>query len=175
MSVRALVGAFLFTVTVLFFGIPAHAEESRTLLVHLKTSLKHDDAQICVAYNAIWAALEEGLEVNVLVDADAVNTYKIGWFGKDDIEDYKLPEKMRETLARQFKVPLDKVPRVYGEYLAMLQDKGAEFYINEEMLITAGIAKGPGDLERVSAKFFKLATLPELIRLRMEADAYLVY
>jgi hypothetical protein len=43
--------------------------------VHLKTSLKHDDAQICVAYNAIWAALEEGLEVNVLVDADAYFVY----------------------------------------------------------------------------------------------------
>jgi hypothetical protein len=32
MSVRNLLGALLFTVTVLFFGISAHAEESRTFL-----------------------------------------------------------------------------------------------------------------------------------------------
>lgn len=113
--------------------------------------------------------------MNVLIDADAVNTYKTGLFGKDDIEDYKLPENMRQTLARQFNVPLGKVPTVYGKYLTMPKDKGAKFYINEEMLITAGIAKGPGDLGKISAKFFKPVTMPELIRLRITADSYLVY
>lgn len=152
-----------------------HAADGNTLLVHLKTSLKRDDAQMCVAYNVIWAALEEGLKVRVLVDADAVNTYKVGYFGKDDIEGYKLPENLRTTLARQFKVPIEQIPKVYGEYLAMLHKKGAEFFVNEEMLITAGIAKGPGDLERLSAKFFKPLTVPEMVRLRMTADRYLVY
>jgi hypothetical protein len=128
-----------------------------------------------VAYNAVWAALQEGLKVSVLIDADAVNTYKIGWLGKDDIEAYPLPERMREVLARQFAVPLERVPKVYGEYLVMLKEKGARFYIDEEMLITAGIAKQPGDLDRVSAKFFKAVTLPEMIRLRTSADFYLVY
>ncbi|MBI3994802.1 MAG: hypothetical protein HY349_02365, partial [Nitrospirae bacterium] len=131
----------------------APAAEPKTMLIHLKTSLKHDDAQICVAYNAVWAALQEGMKVNVLVDADAVNTYKIGWLGKDDIEAYPLPERMREVLARQFAVPLERVPRVYGEYLVMLKEQGAQFYIDEEMLITAGISKGPGDLSKISAKF----------------------
>jgi hypothetical protein len=153
----------------------ASAAAFETLLIHLKTSLKHDDAQICVAYNAIWAALEEGLEVNVLVDADAVHTYKIGLFGKDGVEGYKLPENMRVTLARQFEIDLENIPKKYGQYLAMLRERGAEFFINEEMLITAGIAKEPGDMERLSAKFFKPITLPEMIRLRVDADAYLVY
>jgi hypothetical protein len=54
------------------------AEEKETFLIHLKTSLKKDDAQICVAYNVMWAALEEGRKVQVLVDADAINTYKMG-------------------------------------------------------------------------------------------------
>ena len=53
-----------------------------TFLVHLKTSLKKDDAQICVAYNMIWAALKKGYKVRVLVDADAINTFKKGWRGK---------------------------------------------------------------------------------------------
>ena len=45
----------------------------------MKTSLKKDDGQICVAYNVMWAALREGYNVKVLVDADAVNIYKVGW------------------------------------------------------------------------------------------------
>ena len=137
--------------------------------------MDHDDAQMCLAYNEIWAALEEGLKVNVLVDADAVNTYKVGFFGKDDIEEYKLPQNMRETMARQLNVPIDRVPKMYGEYLRMLHDKGAEFYINEEMLITAGISNGPGDLSKISAKFFKMVSLPEMIRIRLESDAYFAY
>ncbi|MEW6682538.1 MAG: hypothetical protein AB1451_06395 [Nitrospirota bacterium] len=175
MKSKIILAAVLSTVSLMLTSSIGAAAEPQTMLIHLKTSLKHDDAQICVAYNAIWAALEEGLKVDVLIDADAVNTYKVGWWGKDDIEGYKLPERMREVLARQFSVPLERVPGVYGEYLVMLHDKGAEFYIDEEMLITAGIAKRPGDLDRVSNKFFKPVTLPEMIRLRTSADVYLVY
>ncbi|MEW6681808.1 MAG: hypothetical protein AB1451_02660 [Nitrospirota bacterium] len=175
MNPKTVMAGVLITVSLMLISSVRAAAEPQTMLIHLKTSLKHDDAQICVAYNAIWAALEEGLKVNVLIDADAVNTYKIGWRGKDDIEAYKLPERMREVLARQFGVPLERVPRVYGEYLEMLNEKGAKFYIDEEMLITAGIAKQPGDLDRVSGKFFKPVTLPEMIRLRTSADSYLVY
>ena len=160
--------------SLLLVGV-ARADEPKTMLIHLKTSLKHDDAQICVAYNAMWAALREGLKVRVLVDADAVNTYKVGRRGKDALETYPLPERMRQVLARQFGVPLAQVPHRYGEYLKMLHEQGAEFYINEEMLITASIADGPGDLTRVSASFFKPVSLPEMIRLRMSADYYLVY
>jgi len=80
------------------------AEQGKTFLVHLKTGLKKDDAQICVAYNVIWAALKKGHTVKVLVDADAINTYKIGWGGKDDIEEYKIPENLRVALSKQFEV-----------------------------------------------------------------------
>jgi hypothetical protein len=167
--------SFLLMVGILFMGSTASSDEPKTLLVHLKTGLKHGDAQICVAYNTIWAALEDGLDVNVVIDADAVNIYRIGWFGKDRIENDKLPDSMRRDLARQLKVPQEKIPNRYGDYLVMLRDKGAEFYINEEMLITAGISKEPGDLERISAKFFKPVSLSEMLRLRLEADTYLVY
>ena len=105
------------------WGTGAFAKEAPVILFHLKTSLDHDDSQICVAYNEIWAALEEGLKVNVLVDADATNTFKVGLFGKDDIQDYKLPERLRKGLATEFEVPLNKVPETYGKYLDMLQKK----------------------------------------------------
>ncbi|MBI3809022.1 MAG: hypothetical protein HY284_00985 [Nitrospirae bacterium] len=147
----------------------------KVMLIHLKTSLKHDDAQICVAYNAIWAALEQGLKVNVLVDADGVNTYKVGLFGKDSIQEYELPERMREVLAKQFNVPREKVPHVYGEYLEMLRSKGAAFFINQEMLVTAGLGSLEAPIERISVKWFKPVTMPELIKLRTAAEYYLAY
>lgn len=157
------------------FGSSLFAEEKKTILFHLKTGLKQDDAQICVAYNEIWAALEEGLNVDVLIDASAVNTYKRGLFGKDSLEKYKLPENMRGVLARQFNLPIEKVPQVYGEYLTMLHNKGANFYINSEMMITAGIAKDENDLEKISAKFFKPIVMKDIIKLRITADYYLAY
>ncbi len=152
---------------------PAAANE--TFLVHLKTSLKRDDAQICVAYNIIWAALEEGKRVRVLVDADAVNTYKVGWLGKDDIEAYKIPEVLRQALSNQFAVPDDTVPRTYGTYLLMLKSKGVEFYINKGFLIVSKIGTPEDPLRKISAKFFKPVTLREMVVLRTEADYYVAY
>ena len=163
-----------------FAGVVMHtssvfAAETPTILFHLKTGLKHDDAQICVAYNEIWAALEEGLRVQVLVDADAVNTYAIGFFGKDDIEGFKLPERLRKVLSTQFGVPLEEVPVNYGEFLKMLHDKGAEFYINSAFLVLAKIEDRLGTVENISAKFFRPVTLQEMLRLRIQADYYMVY
>lgn len=156
-------------------SINAFAKESPVILFHLKTSLDYDDAQICVAYNEIWAALEEGLKVKVLVDADATNTFKIGWRGKDDIENYKLPERLRKGLATQFEIPLDQVSETYGIFLDMLHKKGAEFYINSAFLVLAKIEDQIGTVENISAKFFKPITLREMLRLRTQADYYMVY
>ena len=165
----------LFTAVLIAPPVPAYGGESETFLVHLKTSLKKDDAQICVAYNVIWAALEEGFDVKVLVDADAINTFKVGWFGKDDIEKYRIPERLRKELAEQFSVPLEKVPGTYGEFLNFLHGKGAEFYINTGFLIVSKIGTPEDPLEKVSAKFFTPVTLKEMVRMRADADHYIVY
>ncbi len=164
-------------VPLLFFSIQADvsAKEKSSILFHLKTGLNHDDAQICVAYNMIWAALAEGASVKVLVDADAINTFKIGWRGKDGIQKYKLPKNLREGLATQFEVPFDQTPVTYGNYLNMLHKKGAVFYINSAMLVVAGVEEQLGTVENVSAKFFKPMALREMIRLRMDTDLYMVY
>lgn len=136
---------FAVTAILIVAPVPAYGEQAETFLVHLKTSLKKDDAQICVAYNVIWAALEEGFRVNVLVDADAINTFKMGWLGKDDIEKFKIPERLRIELAEQFSLSLETVPKTYGQYLFLLRDKGAEFYINTGFLIVSKIGT-PGDV-----------------------------
>ncbi|MDX8410264.1 MAG: hypothetical protein R8K46_00115 [Mariprofundaceae bacterium] len=175
---RKRLSAMLLTL-VLAFGsaLMANAAEDKqpVMLFHLKTSLSHDDAQICVAYNEIWAALEEGLKVKVLVDADAANTFKIGWRGKDDIQGFKLPENLRQALAKQFSVLLDQVPETYGSFLEMLHTKGAEFYINSAFLVVAKIEDQLGTVENISAKFFIPISLKEMIQLRTQADYYIVY
>jgi hypothetical protein len=155
--------------------VPAFSAGPETFLVHLKTGIKKDDAQICVAYNVIWAALEEGYTVKVLVDADAINTFKIGWFGKDDIEKFQIPETLRKALADQFKVSLGKVPRTYGDFLILLHDRGAEFFINSGFLIVSKIGTPEDLLGKVSAKFFTPVTLREMVRMRADAEHYMAY
>ncbi len=144
-------------------------------LIHLKTSLKKDDAQICVAYNIMWAALQKGYKVKVLVDADAINTFKVGWGGKDDIQEYEMPQNLREAISTQFGVKIDSVPKTYGEYLTMLKDKGVDFYINSGFLIVSKIGTPGNLLDKVSAKFFKPTTLTEMVELRTQADYYMAY
>ncbi|MFQ5736452.1 MAG: hypothetical protein ACE5GY_06265 [Thermodesulfobacteriota bacterium] len=155
--------------------IPSQAAGKERILFHLKTGLKHDDSQICVAYNMIWAALDEGLNVDVLIDADAANTFKVGWRGRDAIENYPLPERLRRSLSEQFGVELKDVPERYGPFLAMLHDRGATFYINTAFLVLAKIEDEMGKVENVSARFFKPATLKEMLELRTRADYYMVY
>ena len=151
------------------------AGSEETFLVHLKTSLKKDDAQICVAYNMIWAALKKGYKVNVLVDADAINTFKKGWRGKDDIENYDIPESLRKEMASQFNITLNNTPETYGNYLKLLKNEGAEFYVNKAYLIVAKIGTPDDPLSKVSMKFFKPITLQEMVDIRTSATYYMAY
>ncbi len=169
----------ILTIAIIYlFAIPFYSmadTDKEIFLIHLKTSLKKDDAQICVAYNIMWAALKEGYKVKVLVDADAINTYKVGWGGKDDIEEYKIPENLRKAISTQFGVKLENVPKTYGDFLVMLKDKGAEFYINTGFLIVSKIGTTDNPLGKVSAKFFKPITLKEMVKLRALAKYYMAY
>ncbi len=163
-------------VFLLLAPLPSMAKEKqKTMLIHLKTSLSHDDAQICVAYNMIWAALDDGLKVDVLVDADAINTYKVGWRGKDGIEEYPLPERLRKSLAEQFDIKSEEVPERYGQFLRMLHNKGANFYVNTAFLVLAKIEAKTGTTKNISPKFFKPVTLKEMVKLRTDADYYMAY
>jgi hypothetical protein len=63
----------------------------------------------------------------------------MGWRGKDDIEGFEIPENLRKALSKQFSVPLDVVPKTYGDFLMMLKDRGVEYYINTGFLIVSKI------------------------------------
>ena len=172
---RFLSSIILSILFIAFSGSSLHASNQETFLIHLKTSLKKDDAQICVAYNVIWAALKKGYKVKVLVDADAINTFKTGWGGKDDIEEYKIPDNLRLELANQFKVPFESVPKTYGDYLTLLKKEGAEFYINRAFLIVSKMGTPENLLEKVSAKFFKPISLEEMVEMRSQAIHFMAY
>jgi hypothetical protein len=151
------------------------AEDNETYFIHLKTSFKKDPTQIPVAYNVMWAAIEEGFTVKVLVDAGAINSYKSGLEGIDDIEVHKIPERLRLALAGQFGVSPDVVPKTYGDFLIMLKDKGVEFYMNKGFLIASKIGTPEEPLNKISAKYFKPVTLRGMVRMRAEAKYYMVY
>ena len=152
------------------------AEGARTILIHIKTGLKQDNAQIPVAYNQIWAALAEGLNVRVLVDASAVETYMKGEAnGWEDLEEHQLPESLRQIVAKDFRVQVAEVPRTYGAYLRMLQDKGAKFYVNSEMLVAAKIKAALGKTESLGPTFFTPVGPRQMLGLRREADLYMAY
>ncbi len=56
-SLLPLVALTLAVATLAATTLPAEAGGER-ILFHLKIGLKQDDAQLCVAYNEIWAALD---------------------------------------------------------------------------------------------------------------------
>ena len=95
--------------------------------------------------------------------------------GKDDIEEYKIPQNLRKAISTQFQVSLAKVPKTYGDFIIMLKDKGVDFYINSGFLIVSKIGTPEKLLDKVSAKFFKPVTLKEMVQLRVSAKYYMAY
>ena len=98
----------------LFSPLAVAAEgNGKTFLIHAKTSLKIDDAQICAVPNVAWAALQKGYEVTILFDASGVTALKKGGlFGgdKSPLDKADLPERERQSLTEQLGIPLDQVP-----------------------------------------------------------------
>ena len=110
-------------------GIPQAS--AANMLIHMKTSLALDDAQICAVPNVAWAAVKAGHKVTILVDASAVTsvTKGFGWFRKltgsetTALDRAGLPERERQSLSEQMGVPLDQTPHNYGEYFDLLKTK----------------------------------------------------
>src|SRR5436853_7351228 len=113
----------------MFFGLllwaaaveAQHASPAR-LLIHMKTSLAEDDAQICAVPNVAWAAVKAGHKVMILVDASAVTsiTKGFGWFNsifRSDstaLDRAGLPERERQSLSEQMGGPVEQGPASYA-------------------------------------------------------------
>jgi predicted peroxiredoxin len=156
---------------------PSHATAAgKKILIHVKTALNKDDAQICVVPNVAWAALQAGNDVTLLFDGSAVTSVTKGWgwrgwFGAEStpMDRADLPERERRALSEQLVYPLDKIPHDYGEYLRFLKDKGVKLYINKTMTVLYNI-----DADRIDLALTPVL-LKDMVDLFQAADRYLVY
>ncbi|MDP3597833.1 MAG: hypothetical protein Q8S75_12640 [Nitrospirota bacterium] len=159
-------------------GLGVQQVSAANILIHMKTSLALDDAQICAVPNVAWAAVKAGHKVTILVDASAVTsvTKGFGWFrrliGSEStaLDRASLPERERQSLSEQMGVPPEQVPHNYGEYFDLLKNKlGVEIYGNQTMLLLYRI-----DPARVAASITPIP-LAKMVDLFTSTDRVMVY
>ena len=147
------------------------------ILIHMKTSLALDDAQICAVPNIAWAAVKAGHKVTILADASAVTsvTKGFGWFnsifrsGSTALDRAALPERERQSLSEQMGVPVEQIPHNYGEYFDFLKKMGVEIYGNRTMMLLYKI-----DPARVASAVTPIP-LNQMMQLLTSADRIIVY
>ncbi len=179
MKRRGIHGLFMtFTALALSTGLWISAASAANILIHMKTSVAVDDAQICAVPNVAWAAVKAGHRVTILVDASAVTsvTKGFGWFrklvGSDStaLDRAGLPERERQSLSEQMGVPSEQIPHNYGEYFDLLRHKhGVEIYGNHTMMLLYNI-----DPARVADSVTPVP-LAKMVDLFEAADRILVY
>ncbi len=171
---------FAILLVVLFgweIGAPLAQVGAAQILIHMKTSLAEDDAQICAVPNVAWAMTKAGHEVKILVDASAVTsmTKGFGWFNsmfRSDstaLDRATLPERERQSLAQQMGVSLEQVPHNYGEYFHFLKKNGVEIYGNQTMMLLYEI-----DPSQVDSSVSPIP-LDQMVELFSSADQIVVY
>lgn len=147
--------------------------DGKTFLIHAKTSLKLDDAQICAVPNVAWTALSKGYTVTILFDASGVTALKKGGMFSGDktpLDKAALPERERESLSSQLGVPLLEVPKDYGEYIRFLKEKkGVNLYANRTMMLLYKI-----DDSEIEPAVTPIG-LEEMVKLFETADIYVAY
>ena len=177
---RTINSLVVFSVITLLTASFAQAQQAtpQRVLIHMKTSLALDDAQICAVPNVAWAAVKAGHKVTILVDASAVTsvTKGFGWFRKltgsetTALDRAGLPERERQSLSEQMGVPLDQTPPNYGEYFDLLKTKlGVEIYGNQTMMLLYKI-----DPARVASSVTPIP-LAKMVDLFTSADRVMVY
>lgn len=159
-------------------GLGKQQASAASILIHMKTSLAEDDAQICAVPNVAWTAVKAGHKVTILVDASAVTsvTKGFGFFrrlvGSDStaLDRAGLPERERQSVSEQMGVPLEQVPHNYGEYFEILKSKlGVEIYGNQTMMLLYKI-----DPARVASSLTPIP-LAKMVGLFVSADHVIVY
>ena len=173
---RALIAVLAVLVSLTVVAAARAQHSARPLLLHVKTALSVDDAQICVVPNVAWAALEEGRPVTIVFDGSAVTSVVKGWgwrgwFGAEStaMDRAALPERERKSLTEQLDVELAEVPQNYAEFLHLLKERGAVMYYNRTMALLYNI--DPESLDSV----LKPLGLKELLKVLHTDGDYLVY
>ncbi len=143
----------------------------KRVLFHVKTGLNQDDSQICVGFNVIFAALEAGSEVDILFDAGALLDL-VGQ--RSNLERTGVPVRLKKVIAAQMNLPLEDMPQDYGQYLVLLNKRGARVFANTAMNIVTGSS------EQVMAplpsfSFVQPAPYAQIAQLIAAANTVVVY
>jgi len=172
-------GSFILGAGLLCLGMlgQIHSAEASQILIHMKTSLAKDDAQICAIPNVVWSMVKAGHQVKILVDASAVTSVTRGYgffsriFHSDStaLDRAALPERERQSLSKQMGTPLEEIPHDYGEYFEFLKKKGVEIYGNQTMMLLYNI-----DLSKVSPAVSPIS-LRKMVELFSSAEKIVVY
>ncbi|HBL46220.1 hypothetical protein [Gimesia sp.] len=142
--------------------------KGKRLVFHMKTGLDQDDSQICVGFNIIFAAIEAGADVSILFDAGAI----LDLHG--NLASTSVPVRLQKLIAYQMNLSVDQMPKNYGEYLDLLQRRGAKVYANTAILIVTGDA--PQVKQKISGyEFVEPVTYAKVAELLSEADSVIVY
>lgn len=155
------------------FFLPMLSLNAANVLFHVKTALNVDDAQICVVPNVAMASLDSGDKVTILFDGSAVTsiTQGWGWFVFETttpMDKASLPERERNSLSKQFNIPLEEIPQNYGDYFRFLKKKGVEVYVNKTMLTLYNI-------EEKDVQIANPVDLKNMMNLFKEAEVTIVY
>ncbi len=146
----------------------------KRVFVHLKTGFNQDDNQPCVAFNVAFAALKQGAKVEMFFDAAAVVDLKI-WQGKPTSLAYEIPEKLKDILEAEYKIPAKKdFPKTYQDLLRWLRKQGVEVTFNGALAQLTSLSNGVHDVGQLEP-IAKPLSLSEMLDHRARADIYLVY
>ena len=177
-------GRLLWVVWSLFFvlggnaGVFASTASAAHVLIHMKTALSVDDAQICAVPNVAWAAVEAGHKVTILIDGSAVTSVTKGYgffrgiLGSDTsaLDRAGLPEGERQSLSEQMGRPLEQIPHNYGEYIDFLRSElDVAIYGNRTMMALYKI-----DPNRLPSAVTPI-TLDKMVEVFVKADRVIVY
>ena len=115
-------GVLLVIAVVVLWAQSAAAQQASTsrILIHMKTALAEDDAQICAVPNVAWAAVKAGHKITILVDASAVTsvTKGFGWFNglfrpdSTALDRAALPERERQSLSSRWACRWSRSPTI---------------------------------------------------------------
>lgn len=150
------------------------AHQGKTILLHMKSGLKPDDTQPCVAFNMAAGLVRSGYKVSILIDARAAADFVAEDPSKSKWGGYKLPEAMKQALGAELNIPAEQMPSTYLDYLKWMSDQGAQVYMNATMNVLNKTATKLRTQPKVPP-FIKPLTFPEMAKLVAESDKYIAY
>jgi hypothetical protein len=153
---------------------PTAGGDARTVFIHLTANFKEDDGPVCVAFNAAWAALDKGYQVELFFDQGAAYGLKQWEPGKTDLGIYDLPEDLKSLLVESFGVERDQLPKNYQDYLAFLSDRGAKVTVNGLWNALTKVEKTVKGTQNI-LPYVQPLTIQEVIDHRAAADIYLKF